>query len=185
MFKKRSRGRDDYLEIEAGMKGTLEFKNPVKLRINGEFEGSLSTKGILVIGEDAVVCATVEGDSVIIFGTFSGELMASKEVKLAKTSRVDGHIIARSIIVEEGALFNGTCEMIKEKEQNELPESSNRRETSSQFLTIEEVSHYLEVDASKILEWINSGKIPCSSEGGVIKFRKQDIDDWVEDNILR
>ena len=42
------------LEVDASMTGTLTFKDPVNLRINGRFDGTLDTKGSLTIGEKLV-----------------------------------------------------------------------------------------------------------------------------------
>jgi len=38
------------LDVDASMQGTLAFKDPVNLRINGKFDGKLDTKGSLTIG---------------------------------------------------------------------------------------------------------------------------------------
>ncbi len=182
MFNKKSKQDDKYLEIDAGMKGTLEFKDFVKLRISGRFDGNLLMRGVLIIGEDAVVNAAVEGDSIVIFGSFSGELIANKEVRLMKTSRVDADITARSIFIEEGACFDGKCNMMKEKPSDGYKTKSGIDE----YFEIDELSNYLEIDKNELLDWARSGKIPCiSGTDNSIRFRRQDIDKWVEDNILR
>ena len=56
------------LDVDAAMQGSLIFKDPVNLRINGRFEGTLNTKGSLMIGENAVVDADISGDSIVIAG---------------------------------------------------------------------------------------------------------------------
>ena len=38
------------LEVDASMAGTLSFKDPVNLQINGQFEGSLDVRGVLTVG---------------------------------------------------------------------------------------------------------------------------------------
>ena len=42
------------LDVNASMQGTLRFDDPVNLRINGKFEGTLDTKGMLMVGERPV-----------------------------------------------------------------------------------------------------------------------------------
>ena len=54
------------LDVDASMQGTLTFKDPVNLRINGSFEGRLDTKGMLTIGENASVRADIHGDEIVI-----------------------------------------------------------------------------------------------------------------------
>ncbi|MBM3253303.1 MAG: helix-turn-helix domain-containing protein [Candidatus Omnitrophica bacterium] len=184
MFNRKSKqNNEEYLEIEAGMKGTLEFKNPVRIRISGGFEGSLSMKGALIIGENALVSASIESDFVTIYGGFSGEITANKTIRLMRTSRVEANITTRAIFIEEGAVFNGGCNMLKEEALKDEKIKEETRE--SEFFDIEELSNYLEVDKTEILDWVRKGTIPCSTECGNLKFRKQDIDKWVEDNILR
>ncbi len=185
MFKRKIKQNVEYLEIKESMKGSLEFKNPVQLLISGDFEGSLSMKGALTISESASVNATIEADTILIFGTFSGEITANKEIRLMKTSRVDATITTRSIYIEEGAVFNGTCKVVKE-EPIEDREPSSEKISNDEFFGIEALSNYLEIDKDELMDWARSGKIPAISEpDGSIRFKKQDIDKWVEDNILR
>lgn len=185
MFKRKPKQNEEYLEIKESMRGSLEFKNPIQLVISGDFEGSLSMKGTLTIGESASVNATIEADAIFIFGTFSGEITANKEIRLMKTSRVDATITTGSIYIEQGAVFNGTCKVVKE-EYVEDNEPLSERILNDEFFDIEALSSYLEIDKDELLDWARSGKIPCISElDGSIRFKKQDIERWVEDNILR
>ncbi len=64
------------LDVDASMQGTMVFKDPVILRINGKFEGSLTTRGNLTIGENAVVDADIEGDDITIAGVVNGNINA-------------------------------------------------------------------------------------------------------------
>ena len=43
----------------------------------------------------------------------------------------------------------------------------------------DELARYLEVEASNILEWANSGKIPAFKEGNDWKFERPKIEDWI------
>lgn len=185
MFKRKPRQNEECIEIKESMKGSLEFKNPIQLVISGDFKGSLSMKGTLTIAESASVNATIETDTVLIFGVFSGEITANKETRLMKTSRVNATITAGSIYIEEGAIFNGNCRVIKE-ESVESEEPFSEKISTDEFFDIEVLSNYLEIDKEELLDWARLGKIPCISEpDGSIRFKKQDIDRWVEDNILR
>ncbi len=183
MFNKKTKQGDEYLEIEAGMRGTLEFKNPVKLRINGSFEGDLSTKGNLVIGKNAVVNADIKGDSIVVFGTFSGNITAKKELKLMSSAKMDANITTISFSIEDGAIFNGRCSMA-EKEVAQAKKAKTAQADNS-LLGLEELSSYLEIDKTQIMDWTKSGKIPHLTESGNIRFNKEDIDKWVEENIMR
>ena len=57
---------DKSIEINAQMQGTLKFNDPVNLKINGEFTGSLEARGTLTIGSDGIVNANINNPSLII-----------------------------------------------------------------------------------------------------------------------
>ena len=56
------------LEVDAGMSGTLSFKDPVHLQINGRFDGALDIKGTLIVHEGAVLHGTCEMVSAVPSG---------------------------------------------------------------------------------------------------------------------
>ena len=80
------------LDVDATMQGTLTFRDPVNLRINGSFEGSLDTKGSLTIGQNAVVKAGIKGESIVVAGRVYGDIIAEKELKLIPPARVTGSV---------------------------------------------------------------------------------------------
>lgn len=161
-FKDRRRQENEkILDVDAAMSGTLTFKDPVNLRINGRFEGTLETKGNLVIGQSAVVNAHIVGDEIIIGGRAKGEILAKQRLTLLSTAVVDGQIRTAKLIVNEGAVIEGTCHMLGDQ------------------LSIDELAKYLEVDSSSIVEWANSGKVPAKKEGEAWKFERKAIDEWV------
>jgi cytoskeletal protein CcmA (bactofilin family) len=88
----KDEGGDRWLEMDASMTGTLTFKDPVNLQINGRFEGTLDTKGNLSIGEKAEVKATIRGEAITIAGTVNGDVTASSRVELLPSARVVGRI---------------------------------------------------------------------------------------------
>lgn len=51
---------------------------------------------------------------------------------------------------------------------------------SSEILTIEEVAKYLRVSERTVYEWAQKGEIPSGKIGTVWRFKKQDIENWVD-----
>ena len=86
---------EQYLDVNASMQGTMTFSDPVNLRINGRFEGTLQTKGKLVVGEDAVVTADIDGEIIIVSGLLKGNIRASKLLTLSPTANVIGDIVVK------------------------------------------------------------------------------------------
>ncbi|MBU4251468.1 MAG: polymer-forming cytoskeletal protein [Candidatus Omnitrophica bacterium] len=130
MFKKNDlpQTEDKTINIEAGMQGNLKFTGPVNLRLNGDFEGDLEARGVLIIGEKANVKAkTVKGDNITILGRVEGDIICSKRLELAASARVTGNIEAPLLVMAEGALLKGDCQMPNEAvESKERIEAKNR-----------------------------------------------------------
>lgn len=158
-FKKKM--EEKILDVDASMQGTLSFKDPVNLRINGKFEGILTTKGNLTVGSTAMVMADIIGDNVIIGGKVKGKITAKERLTLLPSAVVEGDIFPTRLNVAEGALLEGRCSMLRE------------------FLSPEELARYLEVDLNSIMEWANAGKVPGQKEGESWKFERRQIDSWV------
>ncbi|MDD5019005.1 MAG: polymer-forming cytoskeletal protein [Candidatus Omnitrophica bacterium] len=149
------------ITVDSAMQGSLSFKDPVHLRINGKFEGTLEVRGVLEIGEDAVVDATIAGDDVLIEGRVKGEVTASKRILLKDHAVVEGNIKTPLLNISEGAVFQGRCAMLGD------------------IFDTETLARYLEVDLNTILEWANNGRIPAFKESNDWKFERKKIDEWV------
>ncbi|MFH0771972.1 MAG: polymer-forming cytoskeletal protein [Candidatus Omnitrophota bacterium] len=131
MFRKDNlpRAEEKTIDIEAGMQGNLKFTGPVNLRINGSFEGELEAKGILIIGEKADIKAKmVKGDNITIAGRVKGDIVCSKRLELSRSARVIGNVKTDVLVINEGAVLKGECEMSIEDEKGELKEISKKKE---------------------------------------------------------
>jgi len=160
-FRDRRKGEEKIMDVDAAMQGTLSFKDPVNLRINGKFEGTLETRGNLTIGETANVDAHVIGENIMIAGRVKGDILAKQRLVLLPTAILHGNIKTPRLNIVEGAIFQGKCSMLED------------------FLDAEELSRYLEIDLSAIMDLATSGKIPAVKEGNSWKFERAKIDEWV------
>ncbi|MDQ3665686.1 MAG: polymer-forming cytoskeletal protein [Acidobacteriota bacterium] len=88
--------------------GEVRFKS--MLRIDGNFSGNvISTDGTLIVSNGAQVTEAIINVAVAkINGTVEGDIKASKELVLGRTASVTGTVSAPALVVEEGALFNGS-----------------------------------------------------------------------------
>lgn len=179
MMGKKDRKHDSerILDVDASMQGSLIFKDPVNLRINGRFEGTLNTKGNLMIGEHAVVNADITGDSIVIAGKVNGNINAIKELKLISPGCVVGDIRTPLLTVAEGAVFEGNSSMLSKSR----PESAS----GHNVMNTEELAKYLEVDRSMVMDWVSSGKLPGIKEGDSWRFERAKVDEWVASGKIR
>lgn len=80
------------------------------MRIDGSFEGSLTVKGPLVIGDGARIIADITADAVSVAGTVKGNINA-KKVDILSTGRIYGDLITNSFTTEEGGFLRGQVRM--------------------------------------------------------------------------
>jgi cytoskeletal protein CcmA (bactofilin family) len=92
--------------------GKLIFRGPVK--IEGEVEGEI-TGDEVIIAPGAVVSARISAVKVTIAGAFTGEVTARERVELMPTARVQCTISTPSLVLNEGAQFDGDCKMPNKK----------------------------------------------------------------------
>ena len=92
--------------------GEVTFKST--LRIDGNFCGQVNSRdGTLIVSAGARVTRAMINVAVAkINGTVEGDINASKEVVLGPTASVIWNVSAGALIVEEGAVFNGSCRRI-------------------------------------------------------------------------
>ena len=79
-------------------------------RIDGSFDGNLTVKGPLVIGEGARVVADISAESVSVAGSVKGNITA-KRVDIMRTGRIYGDLTTGSFTTEEGGFLRGQVRM--------------------------------------------------------------------------
>lgn len=174
MGKKNEELREKILDVDASMQGTIAFRDPVNLRINGSFEGRLDTKGNLTIGENARVKANITGDRIIIAGKVTGDVQASQSLSIMAPAVLKGNVKTPVISITEGAILEGQISMQSPVEREE-----------GELMTLKEIAQYLEVEVATIDEWAAKRKIPAFQEGNTWKFRKSEVDRWIQEEKLK
>lgn len=155
-----------WLEVDASMTGTLTFKDPVNLSINGRFEGTLDTKGSLAIGEQAQIKANITGEKIIVSGSILGNLTVTHLIEVRSTGRIQGKVITPRLIMHDGAAIHGTLEMLGER-------------AGGQWMTVEELARYLEVDGATVAQWAKEGRLPGQQDGTTWRFERSRIEQWL------
>jgi len=79
--------------------------------VEGEVVGSLKTDKDLRVGQSAKVKADVKAAEALIAGTVDGNITVDNKLELTETARVTGDINAKTLIIQSGAVFNGSCTM--------------------------------------------------------------------------
>lgn len=87
------------------------------LRVDGHLVGSVTSEsGTLLVGSNGQVDANIAVSSAVINGVVNGDIIATERVQLGRTARVIGNIQTPRVVIEDGAVFEGTCMMMKARE---------------------------------------------------------------------
>jgi cytoskeletal protein CcmA (bactofilin family) len=96
------------LTTDVDIKGTIKFDKVLK--IEGKFEGEMVTnEGELIVGKTGAVKANVKVKNAIIEGRLDGNVFAAEKVELKQKAQLIGDLQARTLVIEEGVIFVGQC----------------------------------------------------------------------------
>jgi cytoskeletal protein CcmA (bactofilin family) len=84
------------------------------LRIDGQMEGDITTTGDIIVGNTGNAKARITARNAIVAGRVSGNMDITEKLELASTATVLGDIKVSTLVVNEGAVFKGACEMRRE-----------------------------------------------------------------------
>jgi cytoskeletal protein CcmA (bactofilin family) len=119
--------------------GEANFK--AMMRVDGHLSGRVSSSGgTLIVGANGKVDANIEVAVGIIHGTINGDIIASQRLELGRAAKVNGNIQTPSLIIEQGAVFEGSCKMVqmsaaKDKAGNKLPNEKPLDTTNIKSIT--------------------------------------------------
>jgi cytoskeletal protein CcmA (bactofilin family) len=92
--------------------GEANFK--ALMRVDGHLSGRItSSSGTLIVGANGKVDANIEVAIAVVHGTVNGDIIATQRLELGRAAKLNGNIQTPSLIIEQGALFEGSCKMIK------------------------------------------------------------------------
>jgi len=89
--------------------GNIETNGDI--RIDGNIEGNINSKGKVVVGNNGFVKGEIICSNAEISGTVSGKMAITELLSLKASSKVNGDIKSGKLSIEPGALFSGTCAM--------------------------------------------------------------------------
>lgn len=99
------------LDKDASFEGKMTFEGAVL--VNGKFKGEIFSDGALIVGEGGLVEGQIEIGTIEIKGEVRGNISAKQKIEINAPAVVQGDISAPSLIIKEGAIFEGNCSMGK------------------------------------------------------------------------
>jgi len=107
--------------------GEANFK--AMMRVDGHLSGRVSsTSGTLIVGANGKVDANIEVAVAVIHGTINGDIIATQRLELGRAAKVHGNIQTPSLIIEQGAIFEGTCKMLQMSQAADKAKSQVKKE---------------------------------------------------------
>ncbi|UUZ92182.1 polymer-forming cytoskeletal protein [Paenibacillus sp. P25] len=101
-----------------------DMSSQADVRVEGEFHGVLHASGEVAIGERGRVRSSdLQAREVIVAGRMEGGVRAEGCVRITPTGRITGTIRAAALVIEPGAVFQGSSEMTGPEE--DAPASGN------------------------------------------------------------
>jgi cytoskeletal protein CcmA (bactofilin family) len=89
--------------------GTIDVKGP--LRIDGKVKGQVNSSDTVTVGAGGDVEAELNCKIATIAGKVSGNIVASEKVELQAKAEISGDLKTKSLVIEQGAIFCGSCNM--------------------------------------------------------------------------
>ena len=93
------------------LEGTIRADSSV--RIDGKLKGKLQCKNTLTVGANGEIEGEVEAKNAIVGGKIKGKIIVSEKLVLESKAVLIGDLKASKLIIDEGAIFDGTSLMQK------------------------------------------------------------------------
>ena len=108
--------RSKFKNVHTMIGPDAKISGPIKLDqgiiIYGHVYGDISTKGSIRIAKDGLVKGNVKCSNIVLGGTIIGHVRSEGSVILKKTSQLNGDISYRKLHIEDGAKFEGQCDLV-------------------------------------------------------------------------
>ena len=145
--------------------GEANFKG--MLRVDGVLKGQVNSDGgTLIVGNNGQVDANIAVAVATIQGTVNGNITASQRLELGRAAKVKGDIETPSLIIEQGAVFEGSCKMVQSRESQQqkaaaaAPRNDKTLDMSSAKPTTDNIMTPRPADANKPAEASKASNAP-------------------------
>ncbi len=88
-----------------------KLKSSGNVRVDGIVHGNIHAEGNLTVGEHGEIDGEITASIVNIGGKIAGTITANEKIVMESTSNLKGDIITKILVVEEGAVFDGSSKM--------------------------------------------------------------------------
>lgn len=103
-----------FVDSGTRFRGELEFETT--FRVEGKVEGTVVSSGTLVIGEGGEVEGEIQVGQLFVSGVVRGTVKANRRIQLCSEGKAFADLETPSLVIEDGAIFDGRCSMTRDAE---------------------------------------------------------------------
>ncbi|MBI3873189.1 MAG: polymer-forming cytoskeletal protein [candidate division Zixibacteria bacterium] len=81
------------------------------LRVDGVVKGDVTVSDTIAIGPTGTVEANVKTKNAVVSGQVNGNIHATERIELQAKANIAGDLVTKCLVIEQGALFHGNCNM--------------------------------------------------------------------------
>ena len=107
----QAEGLNGFMDEGTEFLGELRFRDT--FRVDGHVKGKIVSDNTLIVGESGVVEAEIDCGVVSIRGTVTGRIQGRQKVELLAGAKVQGTLVSPKLVIEDGAVFQGDCDMAR------------------------------------------------------------------------
>lgn len=108
---KPSKSSSSILSADVEVYGDLKVSG--SMLIYGKVFGSVESKGSIRTGKNSFIKGNVKAVEAVINGNVEGDVVVNEKVTLGPHSHLMGNLTAGILVIQEGARFDGLCNMVK------------------------------------------------------------------------
>jgi len=109
------------------VEGTI--RSEAGVRIEGKLQGSIESAGDIVIGETGEVNSHILARNVSVVGVVHGDVNVTEKCTIASSGQLFGNCTAQTLVIEEGARFEGTSSM--QPSQRQVEQQANKESAAA------------------------------------------------------
>lgn len=106
-----------FLDRGSHLQGELRFET--SFRVDGKVTGRVTSTGSLIVGDGGEVDGEVAVGRLFVSGVLRGSVKATGRIQVAPGGKVYADLVTPSLVIEDGAVFEGRCSMTGEPRASE------------------------------------------------------------------
>jgi cytoskeletal protein CcmA (bactofilin family) len=107
---------DDETVIGEGATIDGTIRSERSIRVRGAVQGEIECRQHVTIDESARVQARITAEQVTVLGEVNGSIVSTGRVEIASTARITGEVTAGTLVIQEGAFFEGSLKMANQRD---------------------------------------------------------------------